>query len=150
MDIISVYSKFYEIFKGNKLKYDVQFRIKHIHFLTKDANCRGPQPMKLCERNLDLAHTLIAFTEINHEDFCLAHLFTSRLFEKAIGMAYIGNIATPSIGLCSNNSKNAAFSSRGPVENPLPMIVSAVTLAHEIGHNMGCGKILILIIQCNK
>ena len=61
--------------KGRRLvlQFDVE-RVKIHDYGPGDARCRDP----LCARNLDVSHFLNLHSKTEHDDFCLAYVFTHR------------------------------------------------------------------------
>ena len=61
--------------KGRRLvlQFDVE-RVKIHDYGPGDPRCKDP----LCARNLDVSHFLNLHSKTEHDDFCLAYVFTHR------------------------------------------------------------------------
>ncbi|KAK2144321.1 hypothetical protein LSH36_767g00016 [Paralvinella palmiformis] len=85
------------------------------------------------------------FSEDNFDAYCLAYMFTYRDFEGGtLGLAWTGDL-TNAGGVCERNgqfrgslkSLNTGIVTVLNYGKDVPSSVSHVTLAHELGHNMG-------------
>ena len=65
--------------KGRRLvlQFDVE-RVKIHDYAPGDARCKGSGRDPLCARNLDVSHFLNLHSKTEHDDFCLAYVFTHR------------------------------------------------------------------------
>lgn len=85
------------------------------------------------------------FSEDNFDAYCLAYMFTYRDFEGGtLGLAWTGDL-TNAGGVCERNgqfrgslkSLNTGIVTVLNYGKDVPSSVSHVTLAHELGHNLG-------------
>ncbi|XP_064467390.1 disintegrin and metalloproteinase domain-containing protein 10-like isoform X1 [Ornithodoros turicata] len=106
-----------------------------------------------CSNSLDASYMLSEFSKIDHGNFCLAYVWTYRVFpDRLLGLAYVASDGNPG-GICekyvpiqhtvyrkphyrrwSLNTGLITFSSQN---NHVPERISQLSFAHEIGHNFG-------------
>ena len=99
--------------------------------------------------NIDIMPYLVKWSQINHDAYCLALLFTYRDFANgALGLAWVAEpeLDTPG-GICSKrvlseedgdiynfNTAVASFKNYGV---RVPRKASVITVIHEFGHSFG-------------
>lgn len=85
---------------------------------------------------------------MNHDNFCLAYLFTYRDFDDGVlGLAFVGSTSSSTAGgICEKHttfsggvskSLNTGVVSFINYGQDVPTTVSRITFAHEMGHNFG-------------
>jgi disintegrin and metalloproteinase domain-containing protein 10 len=115
-----------------------------------DANSGNP----LCAPNIDVSNFLILHSQSNHDDFCLAYIFTYRDFTGGtLGLAWVGSPTRRVGGICErwkeytlytlNSGRKVYMSLNTGIctlinygQRVLPK-VSTLTFAHQVGHNFG-------------
>ena len=99
--------------------------------------------------NIDIMPYLIKWSELDHDRYCLALLFTYRDFsDGTLGLAWVADpdVDTPG-GICSKrvlfeeenealnfNTVVASFENYGV---SVPRKASVITIIHELGHSFG-------------
>ncbi|XP_013419426.1 disintegrin and metalloproteinase domain-containing protein 10 isoform X2 [Lingula anatina] len=127
-------------FDSNGSPDGINMKIKRIKVHT-DPNAIGYK----FDGNYGVEKFLQKFSEDNYTSYCLAYMMTHRDFnDGTLGLAWTGNL-TLAGGVCekyaifsgSYASLNTGIVTTLNMGSDVPPIVSHVTLAHEIGHNMG-------------
>lgn len=123
---------------GPLLTLSVNFKIS----VTVAGSLESPE-------DISMMSYLIKWSEIDHDDYCLALLFTNRDFpDGALGLAWIADsYHMSSGGICSTrmffDEKEEAMYLNTAVVTLLnygarvPRKASVITVAHELGHGFG-------------
>nr|XP_002127224.2 disintegrin and metalloproteinase domain-containing protein 10-like [Ciona intestinalis] len=121
---------------------DINFMVQRIRINRTSA---ADDPFK--SRNIGVEKFLDIASLANHNDYCLAYVFTNRDFDNGVlGLAWVGSPTGTSGGICekyrtytdrsakSLNTGIVTFKNYGTV---MPAVVTHITFAHELGHNFG-------------
>uniref|UniRef100_A0A3B3QJA2 Disintegrin and metalloproteinase domain-containing protein 10 n=1 Tax=Paramormyrops kingsleyae TaxID=1676925 RepID=A0A3B3QJA2_9TELE len=124
---------------------NISFMVKRIRINTTDDMTDSSNPFRF--PNIGVEKFLELNSEQNHDDYCLAYVFTDRDFDDGVlGLAWVGAPAGSSGGICEKNkpysdgkrkSLNTGIITVQNYASHVPPKVSHITFAHEIGHNFG-------------
>uniref|UniRef100_A0A8C5CWI7 Disintegrin and metalloproteinase domain-containing protein 10 n=1 Tax=Gadus morhua TaxID=8049 RepID=A0A8C5CWI7_GADMO len=124
---------------------NISFMVKRIRINTTSDERDRLNPFRFA--NIGVEKFLELNSEQNHDDYCLAYVFTDRDFDDGVlGLAWVGAPAGSSGGICeksklySDGKKKSLNTGIITVQNyasHVPPKVSHITFAHEVGHNFG-------------
>nr|6BE6_A Chain A, Disintegrin and metalloproteinase domain-containing protein 10 [Homo sapiens]6BE6_B Chain B, Disintegrin and metalloproteinase domain-containing protein 10 [Homo sapiens]6BE6_C Chain C, Disintegrin and metalloproteinase domain-containing protein 10 [Homo sapiens]6BE6_D Chain D, Disintegrin and metalloproteinase domain-containing protein 10 [Homo sapiens] len=123
----------------------ISFMVKRIRINTTADEKDPTNPFRF--PNIGVEKFLELNSEQNHDDYCLAYVFTDRDFDDGVlGLAWVGAPSGSSGGICeksklySDGKKKSLNTGIITVQNygsHVPPKVSHITFAHEVGHNFG-------------
>uniref|UniRef100_A0A674E8V2 Disintegrin and metalloproteinase domain-containing protein 10 n=1 Tax=Salmo trutta TaxID=8032 RepID=A0A674E8V2_SALTR len=124
---------------------NISFMVKRIRINTTSDERDTTNPFRFA--NIGVEKFLELNSEQNHDDYCLAYVFSDRDFDDGVlGLAWVGAPAGSSGGICeksklySDGKKKSLNTGIITVQNyasHVPPKVSHITFAHEVGHNFG-------------
>uniref|UniRef100_A0AAX7SZK9 Disintegrin and metalloproteinase domain-containing protein 10 n=1 Tax=Astatotilapia calliptera TaxID=8154 RepID=A0AAX7SZK9_ASTCA len=124
---------------------NISFMVKRIRINTTNDERDKSNPFRFA--NIGVEKFLELNSEQNHDDYCLAYVFTDRDFDDGVlGLAWVGAPSGSSGGICeksklySDGKKKSLNTGIITVQNyasHVPPKVSHITFAHEVGHNFG-------------
>uniref|UniRef100_A0AAZ3PCK5 Disintegrin and metalloproteinase domain-containing protein 10 n=1 Tax=Oncorhynchus tshawytscha TaxID=74940 RepID=A0AAZ3PCK5_ONCTS len=124
---------------------NISFMVKRIRINTTSDERDITNPFRFA--NIGVEKFLELNSEQNHDDYCLAYVFSDRDFDDGVlGLAWVGAPAGSSGGICeksklySDGKKKSLNTGIITVQNyasHVPPKVSHITFAHEVGHNFG-------------
>ncbi|XP_067298067.1 disintegrin and metalloproteinase domain-containing protein 10 isoform X2 [Pseudorasbora parva] len=124
---------------------NISFMVKRIKINTTSDEKDPSNPFRFS--NIGVEKFLELNSEQNHDDYCLAYVFTDRDFDDGVlGLAWVGAPSGSSGGICEKNkqysdgkkkSLNTGIITVQNYASHVPPKVSHITFAHEVGHNFG-------------
>ncbi|KAJ8343526.1 hypothetical protein SKAU_G00308550 [Synaphobranchus kaupii] len=124
---------------------NISFMVKRIRINTTKDTSDKSNPFRFS--NIGVEKFLELNSEQDHDQYCLAYVFTDRDFDDGVlGLAWVGASAGSSGGICekskmySDGKKKSLNTGIITVQNyasHVPPKVSHITFAHEVGHNFG-------------
>lgn len=124
---------------------NISFMVKRIRINTTSDEKDRTNPFRFS--NIGVEKFLELNSEQNHDDYCLAYVFTDRDFDDGVlGLAWVGAPSGSSGGICEKSklysdgkrkSLNTGIITVQNYASHVPPKVSHITFAHEIGHNFG-------------
>ncbi|XP_035992257.1 disintegrin and metalloproteinase domain-containing protein 10 [Fundulus heteroclitus] len=124
---------------------NIGFMVKRIKINVTDDAKNPTNPFRF--PNIGVERFLDLNSEQNHDEYCLAYIFTDRDFDDGVlGLAWVGSPSGSSGGICEKNrlysdgrrkSLNTGIVTVQNYGSHVPPKVSHITFAHEIGHNFG-------------
>ncbi|XP_060923609.1 disintegrin and metalloproteinase domain-containing protein 10 [Limanda limanda] len=129
-------------FKGIR---NISFMVKRIRINDTTAERDPSNPFRFA--NIGVEKFLELNSEQNHDDYCLAYVFSDRDFDDGVlGLAWVGAPSGSSGGICEKSklysdgkrkSLNTGIITVQNYASHVPPKVSHITFAHEVGHNFG-------------
>ncbi|XP_068168709.1 disintegrin and metalloproteinase domain-containing protein 10-like [Antennarius striatus] len=124
---------------------NISFMVKRIRInTTKDEKDRT-NPFRFA--NIGVEKFLELNSEQNHDDYCLAYVFTDRDFDNGVvGLAWLGDSSGSAGSICAKStpyidgemlSVNTGVITVRNYAFHMPSKISHIVFAHEIGHNFG-------------
>ncbi|XP_030622036.1 disintegrin and metalloproteinase domain-containing protein 10 [Chanos chanos] len=124
---------------------NISFMVKRIKINTTEDEKDRTNPFRF--PNIGVEKFLELNSEQNHDDYCLAYVFTDRDFDDGVlGLAWVGAPSGSSGGICEKSklysdgkrkSLNTGIITVQNYASHVPPKVSHITFAHEVGHNFG-------------
>ncbi|KAL1007267.1 hypothetical protein UPYG_G00084320 [Umbra pygmaea] len=124
---------------------NISFMVKRIRINTTNDEKDASNPFRFA--NIGVEKFLELNSEQNHDEYCLAYVFSDRDFDDGVlGLAWVGAPAGSSGGICEKNkmysdgkkkSLNTGIITVQNYASHVPPKVSHITFAHEVGHNFG-------------
>ncbi|KAM9764704.1 disintegrin and metalloproteinase domain-containing protein 10 [Menidia menidia] len=124
---------------------NISFMVKRIRVNVTEDEKDKSNPFRFA--NIGVEKFLELNSEQNHDDYCLAYVFTDRDFDDGVlGLAWVGAPSGSSGGICEKSklysdgkrkSLNTGIITVQNYASHVPPKVSHITFAHEVGHNFG-------------
>ncbi|XP_029001183.1 disintegrin and metalloproteinase domain-containing protein 10 isoform X2 [Betta splendens] len=124
---------------------NIGFMVKRIKINTTEDEKDKTNPFRFA--NIGVEKFLELNSEQDHNDYCLAYVFTDRDFDDGVlGLAWVGAPSGSSGGICERSkvysdgkrkSLNTGIITVQNYASHVPPKVSHITFAHEVGHNFG-------------
>ncbi|XP_054626193.1 disintegrin and metalloproteinase domain-containing protein 10 [Dunckerocampus dactyliophorus] len=124
---------------------NIGFMVKRIKINTTANKYEHTNPFRF--ENIGVEKFLELSSEQNHNEYCLAYVFTNRDFDDGVlGLAWVADPSGISGGICEKHrafadgkskSLNTGIITMKNYGSHVPTKVSHITFAHEVGHNFG-------------
>ncbi|XP_068430548.1 disintegrin and metalloproteinase domain-containing protein 10 isoform X2 [Clinocottus analis] len=124
---------------------NISFMVKRIRINTTNDEKDSTNPFRFA--NIGVEKFLELNSEQDHDDYCLAYVFSDRDFDDGVlGLAWVGAPSGSSGGICEKSklysdgkrkSLNTGIITVQNYASHVPPKVSHITFAHEVGHNFG-------------
>ncbi|GFN81219.1 disintegrin and metalloproteinase domain-containing protein 10-like [Plakobranchus ocellatus] len=136
----------------NELRYSgINFVVQRTSIMTpENQRCGSPAASSYCNEHIDVSNFLNLNSMDQHNEFCLAYIFTHRDFTRGtLGLAWVGAREVASGGICERHksyvereetvpkSLNTGIVTTVNYGKAVPARVSQLTFTHEVGHNFG-------------
>ncbi|CAL1539676.1 unnamed protein product, partial [Lymnaea stagnalis] len=129
----------------------INFVVQRTSIMTPaNQNCGTTKASSYCNPNIDVSNFLNLNSMDQHDEFCLAYIFTHRDFTRGtLGLAWVGAREVASGGICERHksymerdetvpkSLNTGIVTTVNYGKAVPSRVSQLTFTHEVGHNFG-------------
>ncbi|GFS23813.1 disintegrin and metalloproteinase domain-containing protein 10, partial [Elysia marginata] len=134
------------------LRYSgVNFVVQRTSIMTpQNQFCGNTKRSSYCNEHIDVSNFLNLNSMDQHNEFCLAYIFTHRDFTRGtLGLAWVGAREVASGGICERHktymenqetvpkSLNTGIVTTVNYGKAVPARVSQLTFTHEVGHNFG-------------
>ncbi|XP_076816614.1 disintegrin and metalloproteinase domain-containing protein 10-like [Clavelina lepadiformis] len=124
---------------------NINFKVQRIRINDTEDAADTSNPFRF--PNIGVEKYLDIVSMANHNDYCLAYVFSNRDFDNGVlGLAWVGSSSGTSGGICekykaysdgSSKSLNTGLVTFQNYGSTVPSKVSHITFAHELGHNFG-------------
>ncbi|KAK3787925.1 hypothetical protein RRG08_020372 [Elysia crispata] len=137
---------------NNDLRYSgINFVVQRTSIMTpENQKCGTEAESNYCLEHIDVSNFLNLNSMDQHNEFCLAYIFTHRDFTRGtLGLAWVGAREVASGGICERHKSYVEATTTVPKSlntgivttvnygKAVPARVSQLTFTHEVGHNFG-------------